>query len=90
MTGTGSFQSCSVMIQEAVGTNRNMGSSIPASGTLLDLEGRPGTSTGWPGGLCSPHPWRYSKASRHPSANGNLGKMTVRDLFLPGPFSDTL
>lgn len=36
---TGSFQWCLVMIQEAMGTNINTGSSIPSSGTLLDLKG---------------------------------------------------
>lgn len=38
-TYTGSFQRCSVTVQEAMGANRNTGSSIPTSGTLFDLEG---------------------------------------------------
>lgn len=39
VTDTGSCQWCLVMIQEAIGTNRNTGSFIPTSGTLLDLKG---------------------------------------------------
>lgn len=39
VTDTGSFQWCSVMIQETTGMNRNTGSSIPTSGTLFDLKG---------------------------------------------------